>query len=129
MQQMQNNLEAHQEALIKIKKCRLNKNKYQFSPKRKSCYTNDISPLISQQTIVAANLDIPLNIHNQFNNERNNNNTTIMREYNSVHCQTDDNTESKCNTKATLRLTCNDEMNEYNTYNKSNILEEDKSIN
>ena len=52
-----------------------------------------------------------------------------MRESNSVHCQTEDNNESKCNTKATLRLTCNNKINEYNTYNKSNILEEDKSIN
>ena len=52
-----------------------------------------------------------------------------MRESNSVHCQTEDNTESKCNTKTTLRLTCNNKINEYNTYNKSNILEEDKSIN
>ena len=52
-----------------------------------------------------------------------------MRESNSGQYQTDDDTESKCNTKATLRLTCNDKMNEYDTHNKSNILEEDKRTN
>ena len=73
-------------SINKDKKYKLNKKKYKFSRERKSCYTNDVSPLISQQTIDAANLDRTVNIHNQFNNERNNKNTTIMREYNSVRC-------------------------------------------
>ena len=55
--------------------------------------------------------------------------STIMRVFNSGQCQTDDDTESKCNTKATLRLTCNDKINGYETYHKINILEEDKRIN
>ena len=84
------------------KKYKLNKHKYQFSPERKSCYTNDIYPLISQRTIVAANLEIPHHIYNQLNNERINNNTKIMRESNSGQCQTDDDTEIKCNITATL---------------------------
>ena len=73
-------------SINKDKKYKLNKKKYKFSRERKSCYTNDVSPLISQQTIDVANLDRTVNIHNQFNNERNNKNTTIMREYNSVRC-------------------------------------------
>ena len=52
-----------------------------------------------------------------------------MRESTSGQCQTDDDTESKCNTKAILRLTCNDKINEYDVYHKNNILEEDKNIN
>ena len=46
----------------------------------------------------------------------------------SVNCQTDDNNDSKCNTKATLLLTCNDEINECNNYKDSTILDEEKSI-
>ena len=49
-------------------------------------------------------------------------------ESNLVQCQTDDNNESRCNTIATLLLTFNDEINDYNTYNESNILEEEKSV-
>ena len=119
-------------SINKDEQYKMNKNigTCQFSPKIKSCHTNDINPLIAHQTIVAANFVLSLNIHNQFDNDRNNNNTTKMKEVESnlVQCQTDDNNESRCNTIATLLLTFNDEINEYNTYNESNILEEEKSV-
>ena len=37
--------------------------------------------------------------------------------------------ESRCNTKSTLLLICNDEIDEYITYNGSTILDEEKRIN
>ena len=85
------------ESINKDKTYKLNKNKHKFSPERKSCYTNDISPLLAQQKVVVANINIPLNSQNKFNNERKNITTTIMRKEksNSVQCQTDDNIESE----------------------------------
>ena len=51
-------------------------------------------------------------------------------ECNLVHCQTDNNIESKRNIKATLLLTCNEELNEYkHNYNMSKISKDEKSIN
>ena len=84
-------------SINKNKRYKLNNNKYQFSPKRKRGYTTVISPLLAQQKIVVVNIDIPLNIHNKFNNERKNITTTIMIKVksNSVQCQTDDDIESK----------------------------------
>ena len=80
--------------------------KHQFLPERKSCHTNGITSLIAQQTFVAINLILPLNIHNQLNNNRNIIKTPLMREVESnlVHYQTNDNKESRRNTKATLLL-------------------------
>ena len=110
----------------------MNKNNYRLSPERKNSYINDIDPFITQQSIVATNLDIPLNTHNQMNDERNNNDTTIMRKVDStlVHYQTDTNIKSKHNIKATSRLTCNDELSEYkHKYNVRKLLEEENNIN
>ena len=61
---------------------KINKNigKYQFSQKRKICHVNDLTPLIAQQTIIVANIVLPTNIHNptnQFDHDRNSNNTTM----------------------------------------------------
>ena len=43
-------------------------------------------------------------------------------ESNLVHCQTDNNVESKRNIKATLLLTCNEELDEYkHNYNMNKI--------
>ena len=47
----------------------------------------------------------------------------------SVHCETNYNNESKYTTKTTILLTCNDDINEKNTYNESNILKNEKCIN
>ena len=55
--------------------------------------------------------------------------STIKRALSSSQCQTDDDNESKFNTTSTLRLTYNDKINGYETYHKSNILEEDRRIN
>ena len=51
---------------------------------------------MTQQTIVASNLILPLRIHNHIDNEINNNNKTLMREVeiNSIQYQSVDNNES-----------------------------------
>ena len=50
-------------------------------------------------------------------------------ESNLVHCQTDNNVESKRNIKATLVLTCNEELDEYkHNYNMIKISKEEKII-
>ena len=50
-------------------------------------------------------------------------------ESNLVYCQTDYNVESKRNIKATLLLTCNEELDEYkHNYNMSKISKKEKII-
>ena len=83
-------------SINKDKKYKLNKNKYKFSPERQSCSNNNISLVLAQQKVVVANITIPLNSKNKFNNERKNTTTTTMKKEksHSVQCLTDDNIES-----------------------------------
>ena len=70
-------------SIEKDEKYKMNKiiGKYQLSPGRKISNTKDVTPLIVHQKIIAENLDLPPNIHNtanQFDNDQNSNNTTML---------------------------------------------------
>ena len=75
------------------------------------------------------NLNEGRNVTQNIACDTNTDDTTIEVEYNPIHCQKENNNESRCNTKAILLITRNDDFNENNTYNEITILDEEKRIN
>ena len=82
----------------------------------------------ARQKKITATVEEQENKNHHIEHDTNTNDTKREVESNSIHCKTDDNNESRYNTKSILLLTCNDEIDEYNTCNESTILDDEKGI-